>query len=226
MKFIASSVLLVLCAGTWSCSGAAADGAEGLPGEELAAAEATPEKIIDRAALESEVEDVKVAEEQVAPVGAVHFVPAVGCEGVGGTWQSQVYSPEHAGYYEFTLHVHPAAHGASLAGDIVARSWMGAEADVSPPESCASDDHYHWTVVEPASGEVHPDGTIHFGGTAWSVGEHLCGTRVTDYSPNQFDFAPPAGETQIGSTLTGAISDAVVWVAPGMPAELTRISCD
>jgi len=173
------------------------------------------------------VQKVDAVDEPVAAGSAagVGFVPAQGCDGVTGTWRGQVFSPPHAGYYEFTLHVAEATPGGGeLTGSIVARSWQGEVEDVAPPEVCGAG--YHWTVAEEAAGRVREDHTLSFGGTSWKVGEHLCGERVSDYSLDQVSVVLPEGDLSSVSRLSGAVSDSVVWVGDGMPIELTRVACD
>lgn len=223
MNYIKSSVVVglvsVACAATWSCGGAAT-GADlgGVAEAEEGVAVGEPAEKPERDLVDP---NEPVVTERNANESAVTFVPAVGCDGLAGTWRTQVYSDQHTGYYDFTLHI---AGDSKLQGSILARSWGGAKEDVTPPEECG--DQFHWTVQEEAAGEVHADGTIHFGATSWQVGEHFCGTPVTDYSLDQFDMALPVGASEIGTKLVGSAWDAVVWLAPGLPVEITRTSCD
>jgi hypothetical protein len=169
------------------------------------------------------VERSAEAEDLTAP--AVRFVPAVDCDGIGGTWRGQAYSAPHAGYYEFTLQVaQPAFGDHDLTGSIVARSWEGTPAEVVPPETC--DGRYHWTVVEGAAGRVDDDGSFSFGGTSWAVGEHLCGDEVTDYSLDKLTTVVADTDSGHVTRMTGVLTDSVVWTGAGLPIELTRVACD
>ena len=230
MSYIKSSVVVglvsVACAATWSCGGAATAADADLGEMDKAEAEEGRVDVGERESaekLESDLVDPNepVVTERNVNQAAVTFVPAVGCDGMTGTWRTQIYSDMHRGYYDFTLHI---AGDSKLQGTILARSWGGAREDVTPPEECG--DQFHWTVQQEAAGEVHADGTIHFGATSWQVGEHFCGAPVTNYSLDQFDVALPVGASEVGSKLVGSAWDAVVWVAPGMPVELTRTACE
>jgi hypothetical protein len=217
MKHARAIVGTALSLITFSCGGAGAG-----PGELGAVAE----NVSDTAADPARVDEVKAAEPETAVANRprVSFVAAAGCDdSVAGTWRGQVYSDPHGGYYEFTAKIaRPTPGQSGLSGSLVARSWGGAPESVAPPDAC-DDDSFHWTVLEEAAGEVRDDGSVAFGGTSWSVGEHLCGERVTDYSLDHLALVHADGDD---THLHGTVSDSAVWVGDGLPIELTHIACE
>jgi hypothetical protein len=190
----------------------------GEPDEQSEEAETTP-----RSLNEAIQPDEKLASPERP---TVKFFAEEGCAGIAGTWRGQVYSDLHGGYYEFTLNLHDAAvGGGALTGNILARSWSGAPEDVAPPEECGN--AFHWTVTEEASGQFGSDGKLTFGGErSWNESEHLCGDPVTDYSFDKFDTDVPGATADGVTRISGRVFDDVVWKAPGLPIELTRVACE
>jgi hypothetical protein len=184
---------------------------------ELAAATqaaAVAEVVLPPAPLEE-----RAAAASVPRASPVSFAAATGCSGVGGQWRGRVYSDRHGQYYDFTLTVRPSG-GAALLGTVVAEMWSAATDQVEPPGATACSGAQHATVVEGASGSVDANGNMHFDSKSWRVGSHMCGPRVTGYSPDRFEVPLANG----ASSAHAVVSDDVVWT-DGLPLELTRISC-
>ena len=210
MRLIAQVVGAVFSLVAVSCAASATGGAEPAGSNEQAGA--------------ADLADPSVSAAESAAAPTISFVPADGCDGIGGTWRGQASSEPHGAYYDFTFQFAPRGAGRpELTGSMLVRSWEGNAGDINPPEGCG--DHYHWTVLEDAVGRVSASGSVRFEGTSWSPGENPCGEPVTNYSLDRIDALPAAGRSGEVTRMSGSLSDHVVWKEGGLPIDFTRTAC-